>query len=132
MSIDQFAKHLKNLSNKSNTNFTFDFNTDITQKDGVEELDMDIILGEIEKAINSLKRGKSPGFDWIISDSFIDAKEVIVLYLLRAYNQIFNGAVYPESWAKCLIVRIHKNEIQRTRTTIKGSHSSALLQIYFP
>ena len=64
-------------------------------------------LREIEKAINSLKRGNSPGFDGILNDFFIDAKEFTAPYLLRVYNQIYNSAVYPESWAKGLIVPVH-------------------------
>ena len=82
ISIDQFAEHFKSLSNKSNTNLTFNFNADISQNDEVEELDRDISLEEIEKAIHSLKRGKSPGFDGILSDFLIDAKEFIAPYLL--------------------------------------------------
>ena len=57
--------------------------------------------------MNPLKRGKSPGFDGSLNDFFIDAKVFIAQYFLRAYNQIFNDAVFPESWAKGLIVPIH-------------------------
>ena len=61
------------------------------------ELDRDISIREIEKAINSLKRGKSPGFDGLLSDFFIDAKHFILPYLMKTYNEIFNSGIYPES-----------------------------------
>ena len=58
--------------------------------------------------MNSLKHGKSPGFDGILCDFFIDAKYFIAPYLLKTYNEIFNSGIYTESWSKGLIVPIHK------------------------
>ena len=106
VSIEQFAEHFKNLSNNStNQNFEFDIDDFETE---IEELDKEISLDEIKKVIMSLKRGKSPGFDGIVSDFFIDAEDFIAPYLLQVYNQIFNNAIYPESWTQGLIVPIHK------------------------
>ena len=106
--IDEFAEHFKRISNISNiTNHAFDPNPNVAQTD-IEELDRDISFGEIEKAINSLKRGKSPGFDGILCDFFKDAKTFITPYLLKSYNEIFNSGIYPESWSNGLIVPIHK------------------------
>ena len=74
----------------------------------MEELDMPITYAEVLKAINSLKRGKSPGFDGILNDFFIDGKEFLIPYLVKIYNNIFDSGIYPESWCKGLIVPIHK------------------------
>ena len=105
--IDEFAEYFERISNISNTTNHVVDSTDVLQTD-IEELDRDISIGEIEKAINSLKRGKSPGFDGLLSDFFIDAKHFIVPYLMNTYNEIFNSGIYPESWSKGLIVPIHK------------------------
>ena len=74
----------------------------------VQELDKPITEAEILKAINSLKRGKSPGFDGVLSDFFIDAREFVIPYLVKIYNKIYDSGIYPESWCKGLIVPIHK------------------------
>ena len=81
--IDAFAEHFKHISKIANiTNQTFDPDPNVAQND-IEELDRNISLDEIEKAINSLKRGKSPGYDGILGDFFIDAKYFIAPYLLK-------------------------------------------------
>ena len=43
-----------------------------------------------------------------MSDFFIDAKDFIAPFLQKIYNVIFETGTYPESWAKGLIVPIHK------------------------
>ena len=74
----------------------------------VEELDRPISPSEIREAVRTLKRGKSPGFDGLLSDFSLDAKDFIAPFLLKIYNKMFESAIYPESWAKGLIVPIHK------------------------
>ena len=74
----------------------------------IEELDKPISESEVLKAIHSLKRGKSPGFDGILGDFFIDAKDFMVPYFVIIYNKIYESGVYPDSWSKGLIVPIHK------------------------
>ena len=44
---------------------------------------MPISLSEIRYAISTLKRGKSPGFDGLLNDFFIDAKDLIAIFLLK-------------------------------------------------
>ena len=98
-------KYISNIANI--TNQAFGPNPDVAQTD-IEKLDRNISLGEIEKAINSLKRGKSPGFDGFLCDLSKDEKYFIVPYLLKTYNEIFNSGIYPESWSNGLIVPIYK------------------------
>ena len=69
VSIDKFVDHFKTISNTPHTDKTFD-------------------VPEIAKAINSMKRGKSPGVDGLVSDFFIDSKTFILPYLHKVYNYI--------------------------------------------
>ena len=69
---------------------------------------MPISFAEISKAIDSLKRGKSPGIDGLVSDLFIDAKEFLVTYLYRVYSFVFETGNYPKIWSEGLIVPIPK------------------------
>ena len=74
----------------------------------IAELGQQISFAEISKAINSMKRGKSPGVDGLVSDFFIDAKEFLIPYLHRIYNFVFETGDYPKCWSECLIVPIPK------------------------
>ena len=78
----------------------------------MQKLDKPITEAEILKAINSLKRDKSPGFDGVLSDFFIDAKEFVIPYLVKIYNKIYDSGIYPESWCRGLIVPIHKKGLR--------------------
>ena len=86
----------------------------------VEELDKHISESEVLKAIHSLKRGKSPGFDGILGDFFIDAKDCMVPYLVIIYNKIYESGVYPESWCKGLIGPIHKRGDRNDPNNYRG------------
>ena len=71
VSIDKFVYHFKLISNTLHTDKTFDF-TDLANRPfDVVELDNEISAGEISRAIDSMKRGKSPGVDGLVSDFFI-------------------------------------------------------------
>ena len=94
-----------NNQNLENNDRSYLFPENNTQ---VEELDKPISESEVLKAIHSLKRGKSPGFDCILGDFCIDAKDFMVPYLVIINNKIYESGVYPESWCKRLIVSFHK------------------------
>ena len=108
VTLEDFAEHFKNLSNNKNSQQNSDSSDFENQNIDVEELDRPIFLSEIRYAISTLKRGKSPGFDGLLSNFFIDAKDFIASFLLKMYTVIFESAMYPESWTKGLIVPIHR------------------------
>ena len=95
---EDFAEHFKNLSNNRNAQQNFESGEFENQNIEIEELDRPISLSEIRYAISTLKRGKSPGFDGLISDFFIDAKDFIAPFLLKMYNGILGkGSCCPNS-----------------------------------
>ena len=60
------------------------------------------------KAINSLKRGKSPGVDDLIPEIFLECKYVLDPVLRQLFNYIYNTGIYPDSWTKGLLVPVPK------------------------
>ena len=109
LTVGEFQEHFRKIMNNQNLggqerSYVFPENNNIQ----VEELNKPISESEVLKAIHSLKRGKSPGFDDILGDFFIDSKDFLIPYMVKIYNKIYESGVYPESWCKGLIVPIHK------------------------
>ena len=96
---EYFNRIMKNRDRGENLDFSNlpDINIE------VQELDKPITEAEILKAINSLKRGKSP-----TERFFIDVKDFVIPYLVKIYYRIYDSGIYPESWCKGLIVPIYK------------------------
>ena len=120
LSVGEFQEHFNRIMNNQNLgghDRSYIFPENNIQ---VEELDKHISESEVLKAIHSLKRGKSPGFDGILGDFFIDAKDVMVPYLVIIYNKIYESGVYPESWCKGLIVPIHKRGDRNDPNNYRG------------
>ena len=120
LSVGEFQEHFHRIMNNQNLgghDRSYVFPESNIQ---VEELDKHISESEVLKAIHSLKRGKSPGFDGILGDFFIDAKDFMVPYLVIIYNKIYESGVYPESWCKGLIVPIHKRGDRNDPNNYRG------------
>ena len=74
----------------------------------IDQLDRPFTEEEIKKTISCLKRNKSPDFENIVADFFLDSKDFIACFLTVLFNYIYDSGVYPESWSKGFIVPIHK------------------------
>ena len=75
VSLEAFVDQFKHILNTPHTDKVFDAQNIETIPDNIAELDQPISFAEISKVIDSMKRGKSPGVDGLVSDFFIDAKE---------------------------------------------------------
>ena len=98
LTICEFQDHFNRLMNNRNVGNNMDFSNLPDINIDVQDLDKPIIEAEILKAINSLKRGKNPGFDGVLNDFFLDAEEFMISYLVKIYNKIYDSGIYPESW----------------------------------
>ena len=78
VTLEDFAEDFKNLSNNRNAQQNFESGEFENQNIEIEELDMPISLTEIRYAISTLRKEKSPSFDGLLSDFFIDAMDFIV------------------------------------------------------
>ena len=98
LTIGEFQDYLNRLMNNRNVGNNMDFSNLPDINIDVQDLDKPITEAEILKAINSLKRGKSPGFDGVLNGLFLDAEEFIISYLVKIYIKIYDSGIYPESW----------------------------------
>ena len=73
-----------------------------------EELNIPLTHKELEDAIQQLKGGKSGGEDLMINEFFVHGKDILMPYILRVFNYIFDCGIFPESWSEGLLVPLHK------------------------
>ena len=81
------------------------FNSEILDD---EIFNSEIMDDEIVFAVKSLKAGKSPGPDGIISEMFINILEVILPILKKLFNHLFSQGPFPELWSKSFMISLHK------------------------
>ena len=102
------SKFFTYFSGISNVNIDGDVHNSATNVTHDEELDNPITDIEVIKAIESLKRGKSSGLDYLINEMFIDANGVLTPYLTKLFNHMFENNIYPDKWTKSVIIPIPK------------------------
>ena len=74
----------------------------------VEELDKEISIYEIDRAIQHLKSDKAPGSDNVLSELIKNGGPVLKHAILVLFNKLYNCGHYPEQWATGIIVPIYK------------------------
>ena len=72
------------------------------------ELDVEITIQEIVKAIEELKMGKSRGPDRILNGFLINGIDVLPKYLHKLFNILLVKRYFPSVWSEGYIVPIHK------------------------
>ena len=73
-----------------------------------EFLDKDLTMIELEKAIQTLKTNKSPGYDQIINEFLKFNTPLFNKALVKIFNAIFHSGHFPTGWSIGEIVPIHK------------------------
>ena len=76
----------------------------------------DITDDETDKAISTLKRGKSSGTDQFPPDIFIEAGPRMTSHLTAVFNKIKNNLEIPESWFDVIVATIFKNKGTKKNT----------------
>ena len=73
-----------------------------------DELNIVISEVEIHNAINQLKLEKSGGPDNVLNDFFRYGTDVLMPYLYKLFNTVFDKGYFPEKWTDGFIVPLHK------------------------
>ena len=103
---DHFEKIFNNIDNSKERGTT----EKNTNKDMVciESLDKQITRDEIKESIQALKSGKAAGIDEISGEFIKSAQDVILPFLFRLFNKMYETSFYPVEWCKAVIVPILK------------------------
>ena len=84
-----------------------------------DELNISLTEEEIMKAIKQLKLGKSCGPDYMLNEFFRYGMDVLMPYLYKLFNTVFNLGYFPEKWTEGFIVPLHKkgnsNDVENYR-----------------
>ena len=64
-----------------------------------------------EEVLNSIKRlntGKAGGIDGIVSEMLKAGGTVVVQFLVKLFNRVFDSGTYPKEWSKAILIPIYK------------------------
>ena len=94
-------------------------------------ISLPILKTEIEKAVKSLKKGKSPGNDNIPGELVQAGGEKVIEILTLICNRIWTTVIWPKAWTQSLIITIPKKGnlklCNNYRTISLISHPSKVL-----
>ena len=85
-----------------------DFPVITSNPDDDHIMEGDITTEEIMESLKTAKNSKSPGPDNILNEMLKTSQTVILPYLTKLYQYLFNHGVFPSVWSKSVIVPIYK------------------------
>ena len=77
----------------------------------IQQESHDILFSEVEQAIQSLKKNKSPGSDGIPAELLQSDGESLTHQIHQHCNKIWHSEVIPEDWGKSLLIPLPKRGI---------------------
>ena len=84
------------------------------------DLDCDICYDEVNTVIKGLKLNKACGTDGVISEVFVNSFDLIYPFLLKLFNALYKGGVYPDQWSTGIIAPIFKKGNPEDRNNYRG------------
>ena len=92
-----------------------------------------ILYSEVEEAIRTLKRNRSPGSDEITAKMIQAGEEQLVRQIHLLCNKAWNESTIPEEWSKSILVPIPKkgdlSQCTNCRTVFLINHTGKILLI---
>ena len=98
-----------------------------------DDLDADITLEELRKAVFHQKNKSACGLDTVCTEAIKASFDIVSSFLLKLVNQIFDSGAYPESWGLGIITPIFKSgdrNIAKNYSGITVTCSNILSKIY--
>jgi len=111
---DNWFNHFKNTfslpadNKETENNMQNMYNKADILEDPEHDLNKCITENEVVCAINKLSKGKACGTDGILSEMLKTAGYVIVPFLCKLCNNIFDKGIYPKEWTKAIVIPIFK------------------------
>ena len=110
ISLDTWKTHLQQIHDKPAR-----LNDTLTENLKQEEetpyfsmLDRRLTEGEVQKAIQTLKKGKAPGYDQILGEMLRAGKGALIQPLTTLFNKVFTSKQYAQEWNRGVMTPIHK------------------------
>ena len=126
--LERWTEYCSELYNYKLSGNVEVLDTDESNNDDQEDI---ILQSEIEEAIKSMKKGKSPGLDNIPGELIQAGGEIMSTALLNICNQIWKNKKWPQSWTKSLVITLPKKGDLKVcnnyRTLSLISHPSKVL-----
>ena len=98
-----FKSSLENNSESSQTT-----NVNDSEKSDHPDFENEITEAEIRLAIQALKNNKAAGPDGFINEFYKASSNIILPFLLKYFNYIFDNGLFPTEWSCSILQPIHK------------------------
>jgi len=122
ISDDQWFNHFQSLYNADTVHA--DYVGLLTEAgeviDTCTELNCVITENEVRESIRHLKKGKACGSDEVMAEMLKLADSTAVCFLTKLFNVLFDSGIYPDEWAKAIIVPILKKGDCNLTTNYRG------------
>ena len=109
ISVDEWHNHFKNVFAQTDvTDNEAGRNMNDVNMDAESSLNNKITEAEVTASIKNLNSGKAGGTDGIVSEMLKAGGKAVVVFFTEIFNKIFDSGIYPDEWAKAIIVPIFK------------------------
>ena len=131
--IRYFENHMKGGCESQLTQLEMQANVHVTNapSQNFNELCFTINTDEVDKAIQKLKGGKSPGIDAVSSDMIKAGRTALVPHLAKFFNSILVTGEFPDIWRCNTLSPIHKKGDKALPENYRGiAVSGALCKLF--
>ena len=111
LKIEDWYKHFQNVFKECDDTTSGDFENHCEgsiSEDSDHILNAKITEEEVRQAIHNLNNGKAGGTDGIIPEMLKTGGEEVICFLTKLYNKVFDCGIYPQEWAKAIVVPVFK------------------------
>ena len=91
-----------------------------TETNFIPELDNPISEDEVRDAIKNLKVGKASGLDEICGEFLKYSENLIIPFLTKLFNKLYDTSVFPSEWCKSVIIPLFKKGNENNPDNYRG------------
>lgn len=109
ISLEDWYEHFKNVYKQCEERVNDDSIPENDMEDEKDHrLNAAITKDEVRKAVMNLNSGKAGGTDGIVPEMLKCGGDAVIEFLTKLFNKIFDSGIYPNEWAKAIVVPIFK------------------------
>jgi len=86
----------------------------------IPELDDPITEQEVRQAVRNLKQGKASGLDGICGEFLKYSENIVVPFLTKLFNKLYDMNVFPSDWCKSVIIPLFKKGDDKIPDNYRG------------